>query len=486
MAQSYALSAWFFTRALAAAYFVAFLSVAVQVQGLWGSKGVLPIKGYLQAVEKQVGATGAWHVPSVFWLDSTDGSLQTAAWVGAAAALIAFAGFAQGWMLFACLVLYLSFVTAGQDFMSFQWDALLVEVGFIALFAASWKFKFEFFTAVDPHWSVRYMFYIVLFKLMFLSGVVKLLSGDETWRDLSALSYHYWTQPLPNPLSPFMHWLPLFVHQASTAMTFVVELAVPFLMFWPRARVWAAGAFIGLSLLIFFTGNYTFFNLLTIALAFWLIPDSAWERAASLFPWEFQIVPSPIFAQPGTMTVMGALAVVSVIWCTRWLYNDNMMTAVSPVLSFVQRFHISNSYGLFANMTTDRPEIILEGSMDAQNWREYEFKYKAGRLDRVPPIVAPHQPRLDWQMWFAALSNFRQTYWFQNLMVRIFEGSPTVLDLMGENPFPEGPPRFLRARLYQYSFAEPADIIYDGDWWERKLTGEYSPIIENPFLQKGP
>ena len=241
MAPSYALSAWFFTRALSVIYFVAFVSLAVQASGLWSSKGILPIRGYLQAVEKQIGsqAEAVWQLPTVFWLDSTDQSIQTAAMIGATCAALAFIGFAQGWMLLVCFGLYLSFVTAGQEFMSFQWDALLIEVGFVALFAVAWNFKLQFLHALEPHWSARYMFYIVLFKLMFLSGVVKLISGDETWRDLSALSYHYWTQPLPNPLAPFMHSLPLFVHQASTVMTFIIELGAPFLMFWPRARVWA-------------------------------------------------------------------------------------------------------------------------------------------------------------------------------------------------------------------------------------------------------
>jgi hypothetical protein len=484
MGQSYALAAWFFTRLLAAVYFVAFVSLAVQSRGLFSSKGILPIRGYLQAVEKQVGTNGTWQLPTVFWLDPTDNSIQTAAWVGVGAAVLAFFGFAQGWMFFACFVLYMSFVVAGQDFMSFQWDALLVEVGFVALFAVPWNFKLQVLTAIDPHWSVRYMFYVILFKLMFLSGVVKILSGDETWADLTALSYHYWTQPLPNPLSPFMHRLPLWVHQIGTGFTFAVELGAPFFIWWPRARAWAAFAFILLSAMIFATGNYTFFNILTIALAFWLIPDSVWERPLSILPWEFATVPSPIFAQWGTMSVMGALLIVSVIWCTHWFYPEPLSAAVNPILNLAQTFRISNSYGLFANMTHTRPEIVLEGSMDGQTWKEYEFKYKPGDLDRMPPVIAPFQPRLDWQMWFAALGTFQQTYWFQNFMVRIFEGREEVLDLLAGNPFADGPPRFLRARLYQYTFADPEEIVLNGRWWHRTLEKEYSPTIENPFLKK--
>lgn len=480
MGTSYAYSAWLFSRALCLVYFIAFTSLAVQSRGLWGSRGVLPISSYLEAVQKQTDTSRYWQLPSVFWLDSSDFMITAVPLFGALAAALAFAGVLQGWMLLICFLLYVSLVAAGQQFMSFQWDALLLEVGFLALFSVPWAWKHGFFTAMEPHWSVRFMFYVVVFKLMFLSGVVKLMSGDPSWRDLSALTYHYWTQPLPNPLSPFMHALPKWLHQSSTAMTFVIELIVPFFVFFPRTRVIAFGAFAALSLLILTTGNYTFFNWLTIALSLWLLPDAFLGKIFDWFSLELQVIPAPVYGHPSLYAVMGGLALVSLIWCTQLFYSDNMLSAVTPLLRRVQALHISSSYGLFANMTKSRPEIVIEGSNDGILWQEYEFKYKPGDVNRRPPVVAPHQPRLDWQMWFAALGSFESNMWVGNLMVRLFEGSPEVLSAFAKNPFPDQPPRYLRAMYYEYEFASPREILSEGRWWKRRPLGQYSPAYERP------
>lgn len=421
-----------------------------------------------------------WQLPSVFWLGQADAWIVGATAIGAMAAFFAFMGIAQGWMLLICFLLYLSFVTGGQDFMSFQWDSLLLEVGFIALFAVPWGFGLEFFVTSEPHWTVRWMFYGVLFKLMFLSGVVKLLSGDESWRDFTAMTYHFWTQPLPNPLSPFFHFMPVWFQKFNTIVTFIIELGVPFLIWFPRTRVIAAAAFTGLSLMILLTGNYTFFNWLTIFLCFWLIPDSWWDVILNGLPFKIEEVPTSLFAQPLTISVMVFLGACSLLWCTRFVMNQRMNELVWPVLRVVQSLHISNSYGLFANMTKSRPEIVIEGSLDGREWKEYEFKYKPGNLYRRPPIVAPHQPRLDWQMWFAALGSFQRDYWVQNLFVRMFENSPDVMDLFDWNPFEEEPPKYLRARLYEYEFTSRAKIFESGLWWKRSLIGEYSPTFERP------
>ncbi len=480
MATSYALSAWFFTRMIALIYCVAFVSVAVQAKGLWGSRGVLPISSYLEAVEMQTGASRFWQLPSLFWFGSDDSYIAGAAWLGAACALLAFCGIAQGWMFLFCFALYLSFVTAGQDFMSFQWDALLLEVGFLTLFVAPWTFGFDLFTAHEPHWSVRALFYLVLFKLMFLSGVVKLLSGDVAWRDLTAMNFHYWTQPLPNPISPFMHALPEWFHKAETAMTFVVELALPFLILFPRTRVLAAIGFAGLSLLIFATGNYTFFNLLTIILCIWLIPDHWFEPLTDALPFRLGETPATMFAHPALIGATTVLALFSVYWCTRFWISERVNAALWPAVKIVQALHISNPYGLFATMTKSRPEIIFEGSNDGNEWKEYDLIYKPGNLYHSPPVVAPHQPRLDWQLWFAALGRFRDNFWVQNLMVRMFENSPDVMPFFSLNPFEEKPPKFLRARLYNYTFTTPAEITGEGKWWKRELLGEYSPVLKRP------
>lgn len=472
---SYAFSSWLFTRALSLIYVIAFVSLAVQARGLWGSHGLAPIPEYLRMAEAQLGSGRFWQLPSMFWLHSSDTLIVGLAWIGAIFALLAFAGVAQGWMLAVCFLIYLSYVSVGRDFLSFQWDILLLEVGFVALFAVPWTLTCDWERAVEPHWIVRTMFMVILFKLMFLSGVVKLLSGDSSWRDMTALTYHYWTQPLPNPLSAFVHALPKWLHQLATLLTFIVELVFPFLLFFARTRWIAFIGFVGLSLMIFATGNYTFFNFLTVILCLWLIPDQIWKRFGTPV---LELVPATDAAALWLIAPMGILMMISFIWCTRWFYPDALSRHLNGLLQITQTLHISNSYGLFANMTKNRSEIVIEGSLDGNEWREYEFKYKPGNLHRAPPVVAPHQPRLDWQMWFAALGSFERNRWLQMLMVRIFEARPEVMRLLAGNPFPDEPPKFLRARLYEYQFASPGEILRQGQWWKRTLIGEYSPTFQ--------
>lgn len=481
MEPTYAYSAWFFTRALGLVYLIAFLSLLIQVKGLWGSHGVMPMTSFMKAVEQGMDSSERyWSVPSLFWLSSSDEMMTGAAVAGALAAGLALVGFAQGWCLLLCYGLYLSFCSSGQEFMSFQWDALLLEVGLLALFVVPWNFDFSLKIATEPHWLVRGVFYVILFKLMFLSGLVKLISGDESWRDLSALSYHYWTQPLPNPASPFMHALPLWFHQIEAGATFVIELFLPFLIFWPRARVWVALGFVLLSFSIMLTGNYTFFNWLTIALCLWLVPDSFWQRWVEQLPFTLEVVPSSIFPHPVTGVTMVGLCLLSFIWCVRFWLPEEMIEWLSPVLRVSQSFHISNPYGLFATMTQTRPEIVIEGSADGKEWKEYEFKFKVGDLSRPPPVVAPYQPRLDWQMWFAALRPANASPWLQTLMLRLFENAPEVLDFFADNPFADKPPEFLRMKLYNYEFTDPAEILDSGQWWTRSFVRDFTPTFIKP------
>jgi len=460
---------------------MAFLSLAVQAKGLWGQNGIAPMDRYLSAIHSQLGNLRFVQAPTVFWLipSSSDGGIVAVALIGALAAGAAFAGLAQGIMLAICFAVYLSFCTGGQDFMSFQWDALLLEIGFLALFVAPWTLGFSFFETQEPWFVVRWMFLLVLFKLMFLSGFVKLESGDSTWRDFSALAYHYWTQPLPNPLAPFLHALPLWFHRVSTALTFALELVAPFLLLWPRMQ-WLAGVgFLFLSMLILVSGNFAFFNWLTIALCLWCFPNSFWQKIFGDGALAWLQLPVPPAAMPnvgltGSVSViMALLTLMSVYWCTRWIWPKAFAEPMTSVLQVVQPFQISNPYGLFANMTTTRPEIVIEGSVDGTNWEEYAFKYKASALDRRPPVVAPHQPRLDWQMWFAALSSPLQLPWFQSFLVRLCENSPEVLGLLGE-PRPLGgqAPKFLRVRMYEYTFKTPAEIVQGQGWWNREPVSQ--------------
>jgi hypothetical protein len=432
-----------FLRVLGGVLFIAFASFGIQASGLVGSRGILPFAEYLSAAREGLGRAAYWDAPSLLWLRPTDGAL-TSLWIaGALCALVAVWGRFQRAAIALCLILWISVCTVGQDFLSFQWDILLSEVAFLAIFAASSPVRILLFRAL-------------LFRLMFLSGAVKLLSGDHTWRNLSAMAYHYETQPLPTPLAWYMHQLPLGFHKAETLVVFAVELVVPFFFFAPRRLRHIAGIVtIGLQTLILLTGNYTYFNFLAIALTLWLwiepvpVTDS-WRRGVDI----------------ALAVVIGTLGALVLLEAFSLNPAPTILRAVAPL-------RIVNSYGLFAVMTTTRPEIVLEGSNDGDNWTAYEFPYKPGDVRRAPPIVAPHQPRLDWQMWFAALGTYRENPWFTNLILRLLQGEPSVLRLLRYNPFPNSPPKYVRARLYRYHFTR----FGNRDWWSREEHGLYLPPV---------
>lgn len=435
-----------FRRLLGLIYVIAFISFGVQAPGLIGSHGILPIAGFLSAVRAGAGRAAIYEVPTLLWLNASDAAIA-ALWIaGILFGLVVMAGFRQRLALAACFVLWLSVCAAGQDFFAFQWDYLLAEVGFLALFADESPVRV---------WLLRWL----LFRLMFFSGAVKLLSGDPTWRGLTAMTYQYETQPLPTPLAWFMHQLPAGLQKTTTALVLVVEALVPFLFFAPRRlRRIAAWVTIALQVLILLTGNYAYFNWLTILLCLWLFiePDLTVHR--------------DLPHRAISAALAGFIALIS---CLLFLevFNGPMPPGGAAILHSISPLRIVNSYGLFAVMTTTRPEIIVEGSSDGENWRAYEFRYKPGDLRRAPPIVAPHQPRLDWQMWFAALGSYQQNRWFMNFIVRLLQGDQSVLGLLRYNPFPGAPPKFVRARLYQYHFTR----FGEQGWWNREEGGDYFP-----------
>ncbi len=457
---------WLFLRLLAAIYLIAFASLALQITGLIGAHGILPLGGYLAAVTKALGVRGYWTMPTIFWLAHGDGFIQGVAIAGAALAILLLLGILKApWerLLLVCLyVLYLSLSTAGQDFLSFQWDSLLLETGFLAIFLGNSKL-------------VVMLFRWLLFRLMFLSGVVKLTSHDPVWRDFTALAFHYMTQPLPTPLAWYMYQLPLAFQRFSTAFTLCVELAIPFLFFAPRVwRFWGAGIALLLQALIFLTGNYTFFNLLTMSLCVFLFDDRVFDnRFLDHLRW-------PARSAQTSAIAVGAAAIVILTLSASELEEMFFDTSPSPENALVRiagPFQVANTYGLFASMTTTRPEIIVQGSSDGITWLDYEFPYKPGALGQPPHWVAPYQPRLDWQMWFAALSDYRGSPWFTNFMVRLLQGSPDVLGLLKTNPFPHAPPRYVRAELFDYSFTDFATRRASGNWWQRLPKGLYFPQI---------
>jgi predicted DCC family thiol-disulfide oxidoreductase YuxK len=479
---SYRLTSWLFLRALGVIYLIAFASLAVQVLGLIGRNGIVPAGEILSAVRGYYpGADAFMRFPTLLWFNSSDIALQALCWGGVALSILLILDVAPAFTLALLWLMYLSLVNGGQDFLAFQWDFLLLETGFLAIFLAP--------IGIRPSQAERgrvpivmiWLFRLLLFRLMLGSGIVKLASGDPNWHNLTALSYHYLSQPLPTPLAWYAYQLPMWVHNFSTAMTFVIELGVPFLYFLPRRpRILGAALTLLLQVTIMLTGNYTFFNLLTIALCIPLLDD------AFLAHWLPRVITQPFDAPPRPLSplrqvivlAVGALILVlSVPQFLTPMFRVRTPPAFQQVLSRTAPFGIVNTYGLFAVMTTTRPEIIVEGSDDGQEWKEYQFRYQPGDLNRPPPIVAPHQPRLDWQMWFAALGSYQSNPWFIRFAHRLLEGTPDVLALLDANPFPDKPPRFIRAQLYDYTFTDAATRAATGQWWNRRLIGSYLPQV---------
>jgi hypothetical protein len=449
-----------FLRGLALIYLIAFASLLPQMSGLIGAHGILPAHDYLETVRSDYGSSSYTLFPTLAWIDSSDIFIKGLIWAGVAFSLCLFAGLIPLPATISLFLLYLSLDTVGQVFYSFQWDALLLETGFAAILIAPWGLR-PSYSAPVPRVAL-WVFRFLIFRLMLESGAVKLLSGDATWRNLTALKYHYETQPLPTPIAWYAHQLPLLFQKLSVIGVFVVELIAPFFFFTKRqVRIVAALATIALQLMIAFTGNYTFFNLLTILLCVFLFNVKIAERT------------------PAIVSVIGvALITLGVI---QLLTMSGLVPELPRPIAWIQlhadTFHVMSQYGLFANMTTTRPEIIIEGSDDGVQWRAYEFKYKPGDMKRRLPWVAPYQPRLDWQMWFAALSSPQQNPWFSRLIVRLLEGQAEVTNLLAVNPFPDKPPKFIRAEFYDYHFTDWSTRRSTAAIWSRTPLGEYFPVV---------
>ncbi|MBI1796469.1 MAG: lipase maturation factor family protein [Candidatus Eisenbacteria bacterium] len=487
------LTAWIFLRLVGVAYLIAFVSLWSQIDGLIGSRGILPAGLYLDAVREHLGPGLASFrfAPTLAWLGAGDSALHAMCAAGTIAAALVVAGIAAPLALAACWALYLSLVTVGQNFLWFQWDSLLLETGMLAIVLAPrrvWSRPGR--DPEPPPLAVAVMLWL-LFRLMVSSSAVKIASGDPTWRNLTALTYHYETQCLPAWPAWFMHHLSAGVQRFSVGAMFACEGAAPFLLLAPRRLRFAGiAAMIGLQLLIAATGNYGFFNVLAIALCLLALDDGVWpwrwpaaraSRAAARAAPD-GLPPATIRARhaPGALAIAAAAVYValSLVPLLQVLQRPTAwMGPVAAIHAQLAGFRSVDRYGLFAVMTTRRNEIELEGSMDGVAWRPYAFRWKPGDLTRRPEFVAPHMPRLDWQMWFAALGDFRNETWFLPFCRRVLEGSPPVMRLMGPDPFAGIPPRYLRAVVYDYHFTDAATRRVTGAWWRRTPLGLYCPVL---------
>ena len=483
----YFLTRWIFLRALGFIYLVAFVSLWTQLAGLIGHNGILPAYQYMAQAKQVLDSQGIgldrFHLlPTLCWLNSSDGFLQFQCGAGVFLACLLILGITPVPALASLWLLYLSLSTVARDFLGFQWDILLLEVGFLAMFFAPWHLGPKCSSEKPPSRIVLWLLRILLFKLMFSSGCVKLASHDPNWRNLTALTFHYQTQPLPTWLGWYASQFPLWFQKFSCAGMFAIELGAPFLIFLPRRiRFVGAAAIAFLQILILLTGNYTFFNWLTLALCLLLLDDFVLGK---FVPGRLTQHATRNTRPPGLLAITVPLTVIFIsvsLFQIVSIFGVNgghgILKPVGKVTQWLEPFRTINGYGLFAVMTTERHEIIVQGSNDGVHWSDYEFKYKPGDVSTRPKFVAPFQPRLDWQMWFAALGSYQENPWFENFCVRLLQGSPEVLALLKHNPFPGKPPRFIRAEVYNYEFTGSSERRASGAWWRRQLLGEYLPPV---------
>ena len=492
---TFQLSRRVFVRFMGLVYLMAFVSLAVQVEGLIGSNGITPVADLLPRVQQHYGESSFWKLPTLCWCNPSDGFLKFLAVGGAATGGLVALGIAPIPLLLVCWVFYLSLVGAGGVFMSFQWDILLLEAGFLAIFFAPMSWLLGSPRAAPPSRVARGLVVWLLFRLMFESGVVKLVAGSGEpswifglvkrpgcWWDLSALTYHYQTQPIPTWTAWYAHHLPLWFQRYCVVLMFIAELVAPLLLLGPR-RIRHAGCamIVGLMAIIGATGNYNFFNLLTVALCVPCLDDRLLRSFVPPRLRAWIVEPQPRerrrIGRGVSVALLAAFIIptslaeaYSGIWRrpVAWEWLSKLQTAADP-------FRLVSSYGLFRDMTLTRPEIVVEGSRDGRAWMAYEFRWKPGDVTRPPGFCEPHQPRLDWQMWFAALGSYQRTPWFGAFLQRLLEQSPAVVQLLEKNPFPDAPPKYVRALLYDYRFTDPSIRRATGAWWRRELVRVYAP-----------
>ncbi len=447
-------------RGIALTYVVAFASIAVQARGLFGQDGIHPMATYFEMASHVLGGVDLLRLPSLFWWNQSNGFIVAVAVFGIGAGAVAATGRAVGPLLLICWNCYLSFLGGGGQFMSFQWDMLLVEAGFLALVRRT-------FAGNVPSTAMIWLFRLLLFKVMVMSGLVKLFSNDGTWTTWTALEYHFQTQPLPHSVAWFAHHLPDRVLAAGVGFTWFAELFAPFLIFCGTLGRRIAGiTIIALQLAIAATGNYGFFNLLTIVLAFSLFDD----RLLARLPWRIPALAPPAWpltGQAARLAVAGAfVCMITLVPLGRYIDVQPARWAAELQAS-TRQLGISSGYGLFANMTRTQPEIVFEATLDGRDWEPYGFRYKQADPARPPAFAGPHMPRLDWQLWFAALGGPQRNRWTNEVLDRLCRQVPAVVDLFASAPFAGAQPQQVRAQVYEVRFTTPVEQAETGHWWHR-------------------
>ena len=515
---------WIFLRALALIYFSAFYSLLFQIKGLIGPDGILPAQDYLADIAQQLGLERYWYAPSLYWFSSSSTMMMAVTWIGLIASVIAFMNLWPRLSFFVCFVCFLSFVGVSSVFSSYRSDGMLLEAGFLALFFAP-RGLWPGWGAHDP--PSRMSWFLLQwewFRIYFESGMVKLASGDLQWRNFTAMDEYYQNGPLPTWIGWYVEHLPHWFHAATVGGTLALELVLVFMMFFPRkvrlilfciVTPWEVG--------VIFTANYAFLNYLVLSLGFLLLDDNLLLRfVPALFrPREpertAEPAPAPQDDQPLSILGVGEASVATADiedsdhiskrhsfldrlgfswWVTRltaaaflltWIaYNTtaemigiplrDIPLPVKPLIA-LEPFRIANQYGLFAVMTRGRYEIEFQGSSDGTNWTAYPFRNKPQELNEAPGIYAPYQPRFDWNLWFASLGGWRDNEIVPLTEERLLVGDGPVLALLRDNPYPQIPPRYVRAVIWQYWFTTMDEKRQTGNWWRREYLGLYAPEL---------
>ncbi len=481
---------WLFLRALGLIFFSAFYSLAFQIRGLIGPNGVLPARDYLVQVARLLGSTRYWYAPTLFWWSASDRFLLGVVIAGMAASLLLVLNFFPRTMLVICLVAFLSFIAAAQDFASYQSDGMLLEAGFISLFLAPSGWRPRWGASEPPSRASRYLLIWLMFRIYFESGIAKILGHDPEWRNFTAMDQYYQNGPLPTWIAWYAHQLPHGFHAATAVLTLALELVLIFGIFLPRrSRIALFFVITAWQVGIILTSNYAFLNYLVLILGFLMLDDKFF---AGIFPQSLRAaggssadeqLSAPANVQGWQKHVRLYIQAIFLTWI---FYATSallilMLFPAAPLparpVQVLEPFRIANEFGLFAVMTRNRYEIEFQGSSDGQNWTAYPFRNKPQDVHAAPRIYAPYQPRFDWNLWFASLGNWREYPFVLNVEERLLAGEPDVLSLFAGNPFPGHPPEQIRVVLWQYWFTTVSEKRDQGAWWRREQVGLYGPTL---------
>ena len=472
---TYWLTRFLILRLLGAIYAVAFFVQISQVIPLIGANGLLPVGMFLKRVGDALGSPGAGflRLPSLFWFAHSDSFLLTTAWIGFTLSCVVVAGYANALLLGILWFLYMSIVHVGQDWYGYGWEIQLLETGFLAIFLCPLLDPRPFPKRAPPI-AIIGLFRWLIFRIMLGAGLIK-IRGDEVWSNGTALYYHFETQPLPGPLSRWFHFLPHSVLKGGVWFNFLAELVAPWFVFWPRfARLIAGSVIVALQIVLILSGNLSFLNWLTILPALACFDDGFWSK----------ILPRPLVrlaeaaaarAEPSRPMLITSRTVAVIVAVLSIQPVFNMLSPRQIMNTSFDPIDLVNTYGAFGWVGRERLNVVFEGTIDetpddSAHWKAYPYKGLPVATDKRPPQVAPYQLRLDWQMWFASMSTPDEYPWTLNLVWKLLHNDPGAVGLFADNPFPDKPPRFIRAVLYRYSFAEPGNPA--GLWWNRERVGE--------------